>query len=167
MSYQHYVTEGFVLGHLDIKESSRLLHVLTEDFGLVMALAQGVREPKSKMRTNLQDYSCLNLGLVRGRDFWRITSAEENSWMSSINSVPRTCPAVIRIFSLVRRLVQGEAKDQELYQIIKEVLQNKDSELIAVAKILKQLGYLKAESLKLESNELLQAVNHSLNSSQL
>ncbi len=167
MSHQHYVTEGFVLGHLDIKESSRLLYVLTEDFGLVMALAQGVREPKSKMRTNLQDYTCLNLGLVRGKEFWRVTSAEENSWMSDINSSPEVCPVVIRIFSLVRRLVQGEAKDQELYQIIKEALQNRDSELIAVAKILKHLGYLKAESLKLENKELLQAVNHSLSSSQL
>ena len=167
MPHQHYDTEGFVLGHIDVRESSRILYVLTEKFGLIFALAQGVRETKSKMRTNLQDYFCLRLGLVRGKEFWRVTSAEEIPWMSNLISSPEVYPKVSRIFSLVRRLVQGEAIDPEFYSGVKEVLLGKDSELVAVAKILKHLGYLKAESLKLEDTELLQAVNYSLASSQL
>ena len=74
MSHHHYDTEGFVLGHLDIKESSRLLYLLTADFGLVLALAQGAREPRSKCAPTSR-FSLLRVGLVRGKEFWRLTSA--------------------------------------------------------------------------------------------
>ena len=160
-----------MLGHLDIKESSRLLYILTEDFGLVLALAQGAREPRSKMRANLQDFSLLRVGLVRGKEFWRLTSTVEFSWFSKILVDAKARLAVARIFSLLRRLVQGEIKDQELFLIIKNSFltptRSANYELTIISQILAHLGYLRKTDLKLNQPELLQAVNQALASSQL
>ncbi|MEK7586244.1 MAG: DNA repair protein RecO [Patescibacteria group bacterium] len=171
MSHHHYDTEGFVLGHLDIKESSRLLYLLTADFGLVLALAQGAREPRSKMRANLQDFSLLRVGLVRGKEFWRLTSAMEFGWFSKILVDAETRVWVAKIFSLLRRLVQGEVKDQELFLIIKNSFlaptRDANYELTLMARILAHLGYLRKADLKRSPPELFQAVNQALVSSQL
>jgi hypothetical protein len=52
-----------------------MLSIFTRDFGLVTAVAQGIRLEKSKLRYYVQNYSFAVFSLVRGKEFWRLTSA--------------------------------------------------------------------------------------------
>lgn len=144
-----------MLGHSDYGESSRLIQIFTRELGLVTALAQGVRESRSKLRFNLQDFSVANFDLIRGRELWRVTGATPNSvWASHFSWSPARL-ALGRIFSLLRRLIHGEEANQPLYQDLvsaAEALSRvsadqplaawlNDYELLLVARVLKHLGY--------------------------
>src|SRR3989344_9060093 len=78
--YRIYRTEGFVLGSSASGEASKIFPLSTKELGLIHALAQGVRETRSKLRYSLQDYMLSSFDLVRGKNGWRVTSAigEEN-----------------------------------------------------------------------------------------
>ncbi len=73
-----YHTEGIILGSKNYGETGKYYSIFTRDLGMVYASAQGVRKISSKFRYVLQDFSYVKVDLVRGRDFWRVTSASEN-----------------------------------------------------------------------------------------
>lgn len=150
MAYHLYHTEGIVLGAKDTGESNRVYFILTRDLGLVGAVAQGVRELKSKLRGHLTLGCRARMTFVRGRDVWRLTSAEE---MGRIPAGDRTrLHAGLRMAELVRRLVHGEERDAELYDemgaalefvcspIFKEEYRTLVETVFAV-RILARLGY--------------------------
>jgi len=154
MSHTIYHTEGFVLRSSFSGEANKYLLIYTEDYGLVGATAQGIRHLKSKLRYSLQDLSYSNISLVRGKDVWRITSAESHVDNKSItDNLIRT--TLSRVFALVRRLVHGEEKDARLFGVLKNgylFLQHKglneqeisNLEIVLILQILNVLGYLDA-----------------------
>ena len=77
MSHPIYQTTGFVVKGVNNGESNKTFHLLTPDLGLIIGHAQAVRELKSKLRYHLQEATLLSLGLVRGKDIWRIVHAEK------------------------------------------------------------------------------------------
>src|SRR3989344_1952314 len=114
MSHPIYRTEGVVLGGNDTGEGSRILHILTPDLGLVRVLAQGVRELKSKLRYATQYFSYALFELVRGKDLWRLTNAEEAvSFYKNLSPLAKT--RVAEVTALVRRLTRGEEPNEELF----------------------------------------------------
>lgn len=119
MAYHLYHTEGIVLGSTLVGESNRFYFIFTRDLGFVGAAAQGVRELKSKLRGHLTDYVTANVTFVRGRDVWRLISAEEVLGCSMHDIEKRRVLA--RIASLVRRLVHGEERNRELYDCLKDL----------------------------------------------
>jgi DNA repair protein RecO len=154
MSHHIYQTDGFILSSSNTGEANRYLLIFTRDLGMISATAQGVRLIESKLRYSLQDYSLSHLSLVRGKDIWRITSASK--LFNLYGELGREQFAVFaRVISLLRRLVAGEEKNEELFQILKaaalflkegggqlsaEHLAN--FEYILVLRILNSLGYL-------------------------
>lgn len=163
MAHHIYHTRGLILGSYPAGESNRFYKIFTEELGLVSAAAQAVREGKSKLRYTLQDFSWIQLDLVRGKEVWRITSAveagklddskEDNEKLSLISSNQPQFKLFARVCSLVLRFVQGEGKDEELFNDILEVTLFLRRELIpanlvlsfetlAEMRILAFLGYL-------------------------
>lgn len=150
MAYHLYHTEGIVLGSKDTGESNRFYFILTRDLGLVGAVAQGVRELKSKLRGHLAAGSRGAMTFVRGRDVWRLTSAEEVSGFDRRDH--GRLRAALRMAGLVRRLVHGEERDTALYDEVRAALafvsslecKEEDRALIEVVfavRILAHLGY--------------------------
>ncbi len=140
-----YTTEGFVLKSLNFGEANKCYFILTKDFGLVKATAQGVRLLKSKLRYNLDDLSAVQISMVRGKDIWRITSAHAKTKLNH--------PIILPIFSLLLRLLHGEERNDFLYETIKEGISFLDSqklsseqlsnlECILALRILSSLGYI-------------------------
>src|SRR5947207_241148 len=110
MSHHIYQTDGFILASFDRGEANRYFHIFTRDLGMIQATAQGVRLIESKLRYSLQDYSLSHLSLVRGKDVWRITSASK--LFNLHEEFGREQFTVFaRVFSLLRRLIAGEAKN--------------------------------------------------------
>ena len=166
MSYAVYTTRGFILGSGPTGEASKLYVLYTEDFGLIRAKAQGVRLIQSKLRYNLDDYSFSTFSLVRGKEFWRLTgSVSEN--LSKEKLFVRA-----RVLNLVRRLVQGEEKNESLFNALLPLVSNdttRDStEVSILVDVLSSLGYLDNTLVKGKSErEIIALVNKAIKETQL
>ncbi|MEK7143470.1 MAG: DNA repair protein RecO [Patescibacteria group bacterium] len=152
MSHHLYQTEGIVLGSANIGESNRYYHIFTKDLGLVMAFAQGVRELKSKLRYHLQDFSYLSIDLIRGKDTWRVTSADTGASFENIFRDKEKLALFAAVAQFLKRLLHGEERNEPLFDALtlglhfleKETFSKdelKNFELLIVAKILHILGY--------------------------
>jgi len=140
MSHRLYHTEGFILQYRPRSEDSKLLYLFTPDFGLIVVVAQGVRKETSKLRANITDFSYGHYSLVRGREFWRLVSAEKsNDFFGSLSSVEKRA-IVGHIFRLLLILIEEE-ESREIFTELKEVFswlaKLKDRDLIlAVEKMI-------------------------------
>jgi DNA repair protein RecO (recombination protein O) len=166
MSYAIHTTEGLVLSYKPLREADRVYSVLTRDFGLIRATATGVRKDTSKLRGALEPVVLSSISLVRGKEYWRATSAEV------IGRIPSTRD-ILKPLALLEKLVQGEAPNPELFEAVKEMLNAECStydemfEIRLVATILFHLGYLNKSDLDLEKKDLIKAVNKGIEASHL
>lgn len=154
MSYHIYKTEGFVLDSVNTGEAHRYISLLTKELGLVKAHARSVREERSKLRYSLQNFSYSSFSLVRGREIWRIVGAHEYYNIYTELAPERQKQIIInRLFSLLRRLLHGEGKNDYLFSslvsgfnFLKQTQLENDalinSECILVLRILYALGYV-------------------------
>lgn len=120
MSHHIYQTRAFIIDSLDTGEANKFIAMFTEDLGLIYVAAQGVRLVQSKLRPSIQEMSFSKVSLVRGRELWRLTSAEK-----LISLADRRIHADLRkvsaeILQFVRRLVQGEEKHDALFTYVIE-----------------------------------------------
>lgn len=136
------------------READRIYSILTQDLGLIRATAIGVRKEASKLRGSLEPISLARVSLVRGKEYWRLTSAE------FIKSFKKSQPLV-----LLEQLVQGEATHPELFEAVEAYLES--DEVTLVSQILFHLGYLKENDLVLGKKELIKAINNGLHQSHL
>ena len=115
MAYQIYTTEAIILKRIPYDSNVSYL-LYAKDFGLMSALATGVRKSESKLRYALQEYSLVEVSLVKGRSTWRLTSAvlEKNMYLSAQTTLARE--VIARICTQVIRLVAGEEKDTQLFE---------------------------------------------------
>ncbi|MDP1625349.1 MAG: recombination protein O N-terminal domain-containing protein [bacterium] len=189
MSYRIYSTKGFLLWSTPSGETSKTYLIYTEDFGLIRARAQGVRLLASKLRYSLTDYSFLSLSLVRGKEFWRITGAAPETPVALATTGSDAAPsramqnARARIFSLTKRLVQGEEKNDRLFAALSGLFESEVPaedmqafESLILARALSVLGYLDIERLvpdnslataKANIKSIVPAINKALQESQL
>lgn len=187
MSYAVYTTRGFILGSAPSGEASKIYHIYTEDFGLIFAKAQSVRLLTSKLRFNLEEYSFATFSLVKGKEVWRLTGATEK-----LNN-PRFSRIYARVLHLVRRLVQGEEKNHELFNILVFMIEGIESEFLddivafeslVLIHLLSILGYIDPkilvgiergsqpsladiEVIKARKREVIAEINKALKESQL
>jgi DNA repair protein RecO len=116
VSHHIYHTRGIVIETLNVREANKSYWIFTRDLGMILALAQGVRLSVSKLRFSLQPLSIAEISLVRGRNGWRVVNAREISniyW--KIKDSAQSVTMFSRVLRLIRRLVVGEEKNQELF----------------------------------------------------
>ena len=165
MSYHIYTSRGIVLSERPMREADRIYTVMTRDLGLVRALATGVRKEPSKLRGNIEPFSLSAVSFVKGREYWRLTSAELIQRISS-------APAMARPLALLEKLIQGESSNPELFSAVEEAVlstepYNEIFEANMVSKILFHLGYLKKSDMTLDKKDLIIAINNGLQASHL
>ena len=154
-----YLTKSFVLGSNNLKESDKQLKLLTEDFGFIKVIAQGVRKEESKLRFSVQDFSLSEFALVSGRTGWRLTNAKMVFSISDEINNKNLLKMIARIFNLLERFMIAESDDQ-IFSIVSRfidfIILNKNKilhveqinsiESVFVASILEKLGYLDLDS---------------------
>lgn len=121
MSHHIYQTKAFIIDSMDVGEANKLLTLFTADLGLIFVSAQGVRVMQSKLRPSIQDLSFSKIALVRGKEYWRLTSAEK-----LISLYDKRVPLYVRqfmagILQFVKRLITGEAKHEELFDMLSKL----------------------------------------------
>ena len=148
------------------READRIYSILTRDLGLIRAQGLGVRKVESKLRGALEPITLSHISLVRGKEYWRATSAE------MVQSIEPSLHIAKPLY-LLEQLVQGEAAHPELFDAVcqicqtSDVGQNEKLELKLVSQILYHLGYLKESDLSLGKKELIQAINNGIEASHL
>lgn len=115
MSHHIYQTRAFVIDTKDQGEANKLITLFTEDLGLILVAAQGVRHLKSKLRSAIQDLSFSKVSVVRGREVWRLTNGEK-----LISLYDKRIPMAVRrlmasVLAFIKRLSPGEARHEELF----------------------------------------------------
>lgn len=147
-----YHTEGIILGSRNYGEAGRCFYVFTRDLGMIYASAQGVRKISSKLRFVLQDFTYIKVDLVRGKDFWRITSASKTNMLEGIARDSTKLEIMVNVSKLLRRLLAGEDPNSILFQDLilgleildknTEKFELPNVEVILVLRILNNLGYI-------------------------
>jgi DNA repair protein RecO len=152
MSYHIYQTRGFIIRTMSIGEADRMIFIFTESMGLLAVSARAARKVSSKLRYSLQNYSFVRIALVRGKNVWRLTDAEELDSFRTRGGASKL-QLVAGVFSLVNRFVHGEGENEALFRSLenlfcflgKEELSEDEifsTETIAACRILSALGYV-------------------------
>ncbi|MEI8270219.1 MAG: DNA repair protein RecO [bacterium] len=147
-----YHTEGIILGSKNYGEAGKYFAIFTRDLGMINASAQGIRKISSKLRFVLQDFSYVKIDLVRGKDFWRITSASKTNILENVLRNSFNVEIFANIGRLLKRLLAGEYPNQILFTDLLNGLlfleksksedESRDIEVIIVLRILNNLGYI-------------------------
>ncbi len=147
-----YHTEGIILSSKNYGEAGKYYAIFTRDLGMVNASAQGVRKISSKLRFILQDFSYIKLDLVRGKDFWRLTSASKTNKLENIGKDNIPYEIFSNISRLLKRLLAGEYPNSDLFldlinglhflEKAKTYEEAQNIEVVIVLRILNNLGYI-------------------------
>lgn len=165
MSHHVYTSQGFVIDSKPNGEAGKVLFLFTRELGMVAAIAQGIRLGVSKLRYHTQDFSYATFSLVKGKEMWRLTGATPvassvpagSGGMSatddlSVSVTPAHRAIYARVFSLLRRLLHGEEKNEPLFDSVFAFFTymnegaNANLELIEciiVLRVLHHLGYVR------------------------
>lgn len=147
-----YHTEGIILGSKGYGETGKYYYIFTRDLGMICASAQGVRKMSSKLRFILQDFAYVKIDLVQGKDFWRVTSASKTNKLEKLSKNPEIFRVVSNIAHLLKRLLAGIEKNENLFADLAKGLailekaetaeKIRDLEVVIVLRILNNLGYI-------------------------
>lgn len=118
-----YVTRAVVLGRGAAREAGLMLTLLTEDFGLVRARAEGLRKPGAKLASALQTLCESDVTLVRGKDGWRLTGALLSENRFNTLSVEARGSAA-RIAALYVRLMPPDAHEAGFFSLYTSYLKD-------------------------------------------
>lgn len=121
MSHHIYNTKSFIVDSAPSGEADKLISIYTEDFGLIRAVAKGVREMKSKLRYSLQDATYGTVALVRGREMWRVTNASKEISLFSKGLSMTGRLVLSSLLRFVVRFAPGEGKNTDVFETIKSV----------------------------------------------
>jgi len=194
MHHIHH-THGFILSSRNRGEANKMLAIYTREMGLVWAAAQGIRLHKSKLRFTLQDFSYVNVDLVRGKELWRVTSARHITSFPLARSNMQSILLIARVSKLLERLCDGEIANENIFDDFIQALYLLDSdntlstqkealELHLVLRIMNSLGYIgdsailskylsssfdpnKTEMLLKDRQSIIAHINKALSESQL
>jgi DNA repair protein RecO len=147
-------TDAFVLKSVESGEANKRVWLFTREYGLVVATVQGVRKPAAKLRSHITDYCYIHADLIKGREVWRLVSAQikENPFVGHYDKL--RARSYIRALSLVQRFCIEEGVEDPLFEHLYGVMKTLNNESVDVGffdtvvlwKILVMLGYLELAS---------------------
>lgn len=143
--YNLHHTEGIILASADFGEADRIYNIYSKDFGKILVLAKGVRLEKSKLREQLRPHSLVRFSFIEGKEFMRLTDAEEILQLPP-DEKTHGIFAQVRVF--FERLVKGQEKDEAVWSLLQSILLNTECltsegfEPLFRARLLHRLGYV-------------------------
>lgn len=156
MSKHEVHTRGVIISRFSAGEGSVRAALFTEHLGLVTGFAKSAREERSKLRPHLVVGTIGHFDLVRGRDIWRVTGATATRNAYFAHTTCREVQQVaVRYIALLRTLIQGEDRDEEVFRAVWDFLTALHTvpeamlvhaERFAVLTLLAHLGYVSREA---------------------
>ncbi len=122
MSGELYRDVGVVLRTYKLRESDRIVVIMTAENGKVRAVAKGVRKTKSKFGARLEPMSHVRLLLYRGRDLDIVSQAESVEPLAPLLSSLDRASQGIAAIEAVDQLALERQPNLRLYQMAVGVL---------------------------------------------
>lgn len=152
MSHHIYKTDAIVVRAYDRGESHKTLALFSEEFGMLYASVQSVREERSRLRYSLEPMTECSVSLVRGKNGWRVTGASAREMWYYTLQRNNTQQNAGRALALLARLLPEEGSEKGVYDIVRDFLQKlacakdweeaRTLEEVLVSSVLRELGYL-------------------------
>lgn len=118
MSHHIYQTKAYVIEGVDSGEANKRLLLLTEDLGLIVVAAQGVRLGVSKLKASIQDFSYVRVSVVRGKEVWRLTNAEKLISLYDKRLPISVKRVLIEALMFVKRLTPTDVHLKEVFDVM-------------------------------------------------
>ncbi len=117
-----YNVVGINLKGMALGESDRLLTILTQEQGLIRAVAPGARKPRSKLRGNSGLFVVNQLFIAKGRSLDKITQAETLKSYGGLSQNLGKLAASQYLAELVLAIALSEQPQEELFLLLNEHL---------------------------------------------
>jgi len=118
-------TRAFVLRAVDLRESDRLLTLLTLDLGKVSAVARGARSSRKRFGGALEPFSLVEVVLARGRGSEGLFSLSEATLIEAhagLASDLEQLGAAALVVELAREVAPEHEPDARLFNVVAEAL---------------------------------------------
>ena len=119
---QKYKATGIILKGSSIKESDRLVTVLTPEYGLIRAVAPGAKKHKSRLRGRTELFVINELLIIKGRSLDKIIQADTIYTYPGLSRDIGKLAAAQYLAELCLCLAVDEQPQPELYEIFNEHL---------------------------------------------
>jgi DNA repair protein RecO (recombination protein O) len=119
---QKYKATGIVLQGVSLKESDRLVTILTSEYGLLKAVVPGAKKHKSPLRGRTELFVVNDLLIVSGRSLDKIVQAETIYTYPGLSRDLGKLAAAQYLAELVLHLALSEQPQTELYELFNEHL---------------------------------------------
>ena len=119
---QKYQARGIILKGSSIKESDRLVTVLTPEYGIIRAVAPGAKKHKSSLRGRTQLFVVNDLLLVRGKSLDKLVQADTIYTYPGLSKDIGKLAAAQYLAELSLSLAVDEQPQPELYELLNEHL---------------------------------------------
>ena len=145
-------TRGIVIRTIDYSESSIIVKIYTEQFGLQSYLIKGARRKKAPIKVNLfQSLSLLDLVVYKkeGKHLQTLKEASVETHFTSIFTDPAKTAILFFINEVLHKCLQEEEQNLELFSFLHETIQLLDTveknfsnlHLIFLVKLSRYLGF--------------------------
>ncbi|HQK63656.1 MAG TPA: DNA repair protein RecO [Candidatus Staskawiczbacteria bacterium] len=121
-------TSGFVFKKEDIGEADRFFSVFTEDFGRVNVFARAIKKSSSKLKSQIDIFSFVDIEFVQGKSKKTLTDAMASQKFNRIVCSPKRFEVSNRIAMAIDEIIKDQERDTQLLSFIKEVFTILDSE---------------------------------------
>jgi len=151
--HQIHHTEAIVIRSEPSGEANKRVWLFTKEFGLVIAMVQGVRKPTAKLQSHITDYSVIHADLIRGKSMWRLISATVVAVPLKATERQPLARAYVRTLAFLERFLIGEGIHDELFDHIITVgtmvqaggYDARIVDAVSLWKMLALLGYIDVE----------------------
>ncbi|WP_036484164.1 DNA repair protein RecO [Myxosarcina sp. GI1] len=120
---QKYKATGIVLKGSPLKESDRLVTVLTSEYGLVRAVAPGAKKHKSQLRGRTELFVTNEFLIIKGRSLDKIIQADTIYTYPGLSRDLGKLATAQYLAELSLSLALSEQPQTELYELLNEHLQ--------------------------------------------
>jgi recombinational DNA repair protein (RecF pathway) len=145
-------TEAIVVRSEPSGEANKRVWLFTREFGLVIAMMQGVRKPTAKLQGHVTDYSLITADLIRGKSTWRLVSAGVLGVPLQGREREPLARVYVRTVSFLERFLVGEGTHEELFAHVQALgamiggpYEARVLDALSLWKVLVLLGYVAVE----------------------
>ena len=117
-----YLATGIILKGSTLKESDRLLQVLTPEYGLISAVAPGAKKYQSRLRGRTELFVVNQLLIIQGRSLDKIVQADTIYTYPGLSQDLGKLAAAQYLAELTLYLAVDQQPQPELYELLNEHL---------------------------------------------
>ena len=121
-----YKFSAIILAKRDIREFDRMYTAYTKEIGKTRIVARGVRKPNSKLAGNIEPITECELFVAKNKGRGQLTGAIATSNFIRIKTEIELTKRVFYAFSILRRIMTDEEKDEKIFYLLENYLETMD-----------------------------------------